>query len=72
MKKMDTDGRNVYLVEIGPKSLGDARQDFCKDKECNLGPELSCIFLLLACPFFEGNIQCAKEGITSGVSHGMR
>ena len=42
---MDTDWRNVYLVEIGPKSLGDARQDFCKDKECNLGPELSFFFL---------------------------
>ena len=30
-------GRNVYLVKIGPKSLGDGRQDICKDKECNLG-----------------------------------
>ena len=30
--------RNVYLVKIGPKSLGDALQDICKDKECNLGP----------------------------------
>ena len=32
------DGRNVYLVEIAPKSLGDGRQDICKDKKCNLGP----------------------------------
>jgi len=30
-------GRNVYLVKIAPNSLGDARQDTCKDKECNLG-----------------------------------
>ena len=27
--------RNVYLVKIGPKSLGDTRQDICKDKESN-------------------------------------
>ena len=37
MQKMAADGRNVYLVEIiGPKYLGDGRQDICKDKECNL------------------------------------
>ena len=28
--------RNVYLVKIGPKSLGDGRQDICQDKESNL------------------------------------
>ena len=37
-KKMAADGRNVYLVKIGPNSVGDAHQDICKDKECNLGP----------------------------------
>ena len=31
-------GRNVYLVEIGPKSLGEGRHNICKDKECNLRP----------------------------------
>ena len=30
-------GRNVYLVKLGLKSLGDKRQDICKDKESNLG-----------------------------------
>ena len=30
--------RNVYLVKIGPKSLGHTRWDICKDKESNLGP----------------------------------
>ena len=35
---MAADGRNVYLVKIGPKSLGNRRQDICKDKESNLGP----------------------------------
>ena len=39
---MATDGRNVYLVEMGPKSPGDGRQDSCKDKECNLGPVAGC------------------------------
>ena len=38
MKKMAADGRNVYLVEVGPKSLRDGRQDICNDKERNLGP----------------------------------
>ena len=38
MKKMATNGRNVYLVGIGPKSLRDGCQDICKDKKCNLGP----------------------------------
>ena len=52
------------MVKIGPKSLGDARQDICKDKECNLGPvagyyggnypELSCIFVFLACSLSKG------------------
>ena len=37
-KKMAADGRNAYLVKIGPKSLGNRRQDICKDKESNLGP----------------------------------
>ena len=35
---MAADGRNLYLVEIGPKFVGEGRQDICKDKECNLGP----------------------------------
>ena len=35
---MATNGRNVYLVKIGPNSLGDGRQGICKDKESNLGP----------------------------------
>ena len=30
--------RNVYLVKIGPNTVGDAHQEICKDKECNLGP----------------------------------
>ena len=30
--------RNVYLVKIGPISVGDAHQDICKEKESNLGP----------------------------------
>ena len=30
--------RNVYLVKIGPNSVGNAHQDICKDKESNLGP----------------------------------
>ena len=63
--------RNVYLVKIGPKSLGDARQDICKDKECNLGPvagyqslnfpELSCVFLLLACSLSKGIFNALKQ-----------
>ena len=32
--------KNVYLVKIGPNSVGDAHQDICKDKECNLGSVL--------------------------------
>ena len=31
-------GRDVYLVKLGLKSLGDGRQDIYKDKESNLGP----------------------------------
>ena len=27
--------RNVYLVKIGPNTVGDAHHDICKDKECN-------------------------------------
>ena len=38
MKKMAKNWRNVYLVQIGPKSLRDSCQDIYKDKECNLGP----------------------------------
>ena len=38
MKKMAADGKNVYLVKIGPKSLGDGRKEICKDKECSFGP----------------------------------
>ena len=38
MKKMAENGRNVYLVKIGPKSLEHTRWDICKDKESNLGP----------------------------------
>ena len=38
MKKMAADGKNVYLVKLGPKSLADGRQDICKDEESNLGP----------------------------------
>ena len=55
---MTADGKNVYLVKLGPKSLADVRQDICKDKESNLGPaagysgwkypELCCIFVLRA------------------------
>ena len=35
---MAANGKNVYLLKIGPNSLLDGRQDICKDKECNLGP----------------------------------
>ena len=38
MKKMAENGRNVYLVKIGPKSLENTRWDICMDKESNLGP----------------------------------
>ena len=38
MKKMAADERNVYLVKLGPESLGNRRQDIWKDKESNLGP----------------------------------
>ena len=58
MKKMAADGKNVYLVKLGSKSLADGRQDICKDEESNLGPaagylgwnypELSGIFVLRA------------------------
>ena len=30
--------RNVYLLKIGAKSLGDGSRDICKDTESNLGP----------------------------------
>ena len=33
------------MVKIGPKSLGDALEDICKDKECNL--RISCWLLRL-------------------------
>ena len=35
---MVDDGKNVYLVKLGPKSFGDGRQDICKDEASNLGP----------------------------------
>ena len=35
---MAENGRNVYLVKTGAKSLRDRHQVICKDKECNLGP----------------------------------
>ena len=35
---MAENGRNVYLVKIGPKSLENTRWDICMDKESNLGP----------------------------------
>ena len=35
---MAENGRNVYLVKIGPKSPAHTRRDICKDKESNLGP----------------------------------
>ena len=35
---MAAEGKNVCLVKLGPKSLGDGCQDICKDKESNLGP----------------------------------
>ena len=38
MKKMAADGKNVYLVKLGLKSLADGLQDICKDKKSNLGP----------------------------------
>ena len=38
MKKMADNGRNVYLVKIGPKSLEHTRRDICKDRESNVGP----------------------------------
>ena len=34
--------RNVYLVKIGPNSVGDAHQDICKDKECKIVFTLPC------------------------------
>ena len=37
IKKIAADGRNVYLVKIGLKSLVDGCQDICKDKESNFG-----------------------------------
>ena len=33
MKKMAADGKNVYLVKLGLKSLADGLQDICKDKK---------------------------------------
>ena len=37
-KKWRPNGENFYLVQVGPKSFGDGRQDICKDKASNLGP----------------------------------
>ena len=37
-KKWRPKGENVNLIELGPKSFGDGRQDICKDKASNLGP----------------------------------
>ena len=37
-KKWRPNGENVYLVQLGPKSFGDGRQDICKDKASNLRP----------------------------------
>ena len=37
-KKWWPKGENVNLVQLGPKSFGDGRQDICKDKASNLGP----------------------------------
>ena len=37
-KKWRPKGENVNLVQLGPKSFGDGRQDICKDKASNLGP----------------------------------
>ena len=39
---MAADGRNVYFVKNGSQSLGDGRQDICKDKESNLVPVAGC------------------------------
>ena len=68
---MAADGKNVYLVKLGPNSFGDRRQDICKDKASNLGPaaEFSfcvrnrrfCNLEFLFLVTFEGNIQCAKK-----------
>ena len=32
---MAADGKNVYLVKLGPKSFGDGPQDICKDDNLN-------------------------------------
>ena len=37
-KKMADRSRNVYLVKIGGKPVGDGSQEICKNKESNLGP----------------------------------
>ena len=37
-KKWRPKGENVNLIQIGPKSFSDGRQDICKDKASNLGP----------------------------------
>ena len=37
-KKWRPKGENVNLIQLGPKSFGDGRQDICKDKASNLGP----------------------------------
>ena len=37
-EKWRPNGENVYLVQLGPKSLGNGCQDICKDKASNLGP----------------------------------
>ena len=35
-KKMASGRRNVHLVKIGEKPVGDRSKDICKDKESNL------------------------------------
>ena len=37
-KKMAYRSRNVSLVKIKGKPVGDGRQEICKKKESNLGP----------------------------------
>ena len=64
---MAADGKNVYLVKLGPKSFGDGRQDICKDKASNLGPaaEDFVIWNFFSVHFRREYSMCYK-GITSG------
>ena len=71
MKKMAADGKNVYLVNLGPKSLADGCQDICKlATKAEIIQSFACEtedfvistmgeFLFLFT--FGGNIQCAKK-----------